>query len=211
MAHDPHDPVAQDRLQGPLLQSVLIAALELGYRHIDTAQVYRNEEDIGAVLKTVLHGPTTTTTAATTTTSTTSITANNKASGDVATDLRLTREDLFITSKISPRNAGSKAYTSVLDSIKKLNVEYIDLMLIHWPGSSGLSLTSPKNAANRQTTWSALEQLKSEGLVREIGVSNFTVKHLRELLEGAVVKPAKRVGPFLRGDGYRGASLLITW
>ena len=62
-------------------------------------------------------------------------------------------------------------------------------MLIHWPGTAKISLTSPKNAEKRKETWQALERLQSESKVRFIGVSNFTIKHLQEMESYATVMP----------------------
>jgi diketogulonate reductase-like aldo/keto reductase len=93
------------------------------------------------------------------------------------------RDKVFITSKIAPGNQGEKARASILISLKKLNVTCLDLMLIHWPGSS---LTRPDSAENfhkRSRTWTELLKAKEEGLVREVGVSNYTVRHLKELNE----------------------------
>ncbi|KAJ3334223.1 hypothetical protein HDU76_006595 [Blyttiomyces sp. JEL0837] len=147
-------------------RNVLTAGIEVGYRSIDTAQVYRNEQDIGDLL------------------------------AEMIADNRIKREEIFITTKISPRNAGEeKAYASVLESLAKLKTEYIDLMLIHWPGSQGLPLNSPKNAENRKGTWKTLERLKREGKLRQIGVSNFTIRHLRELLSYAEISPAFEIHP----------------
>ncbi|KAI9328571.1 NADP-dependent oxidoreductase domain-containing protein [Zopfochytrium polystomum] len=148
------------RMKGDELRSALRAAIDVGYRSIDTAQVYKNEADVGAALGELF------------------------AAGVVA------RGDVFVTSKISPRNAGEKAYQSILDSLQRLNFEYIDLMLIHWPGSAGLPPNSAQHAARRRETWRALERAHAEGLVRHIGVSNFTERHVEELCGYAAVAPA---------------------
>jgi len=94
------------------------------------------------------------------------------------------RDKIFITSKVPPDEQGEEmAYASVCDSIKKLNVDYIDLMLIHWPGASKRSPTSSENKNLRHGTWRGLIKARNEGLLRFIGVSNFTVDHLKELIE----------------------------
>ncbi|KAI8846472.1 NADP-dependent oxidoreductase domain-containing protein, partial [Chytridium lagenaria] len=118
------------------------------YRSIDTAQVYKNEADVGAFLQSQLEA------------------------GD------LTRTDVFITTKIAPANQGSeRAHDSILESLRKLNLEYIDLVLIHWPGSSGLKPHDTQNIAPNGE-----ERVR----VKAIGVSNYEAKHILELLEYAV-------------------------
>ncbi|KAF7636293.1 Aldo_ket_red domain-containing protein [Meloidogyne graminicola] len=141
--------------------AVLDNALDVGYRLIDTAQVYANEKYIGKALKELLP------------------------------KYKIKRKDLFITSKLSPKNQGIKnCRQSVLDSLEKLQIEYLDLLLIHWPGTSKLRKNDPKNACLRAESWKELEKLQSEGKIRAIGVSNYNIKHLEELLDQAEVLPA---------------------
>ncbi|KAF9430308.1 hypothetical protein BGZ76_000886 [Entomortierella beljakovae] len=83
----------------------------------------------------------------------------------------LTRQDVFLTSKLA-----------VLESLQNLQVDYIDLYLIHWPGTARLKGPNPRNAINRLESWRALEDLYHEGKLRAIGVSNFTVGHLNQLI-----------------------------
>lgn len=72
-------------------------------------------------------------------------------------------------------------------------MKYIDLVLIHWPGSSKLAHDDPKNAERRKGSWEDLEELVKEGIVKSIGVSNYTIKHLEEMIDSqngyAKVKP----------------------
>jgi diketogulonate reductase-like aldo/keto reductase len=135
---------------------VAATALRLGYRHIDTAQAYRNESDVKEGLR---------------------------ASG-------VPREEVFITTKMSPSNAGfDRARASFFESLQRLGTDYIDLFLIHWPVHGA-----------RTASWKALEKLSSEGLCRSIGVSNYTIRHLRELeAEGSIVPAVNQVEfhPFL--------------
>ncbi|KAJ2793400.1 hypothetical protein H4S07_007062, partial [Coemansia furcata] len=92
-----------------VLKKVVLRALDAGYRLIDTASAYRNEAVIGDAL--------------------------TAAFNDKARMLR--REDVWITSKLSPKQQGySGATAAVLESLKNLQVDYIDLYLIHWPGTS---------------------------------------------------------------------------
>lgn len=120
-------------------QAVVEQALEVGYRHVDTAAAYVNEEGVGAAMR---------------------------ASG-------LPREEVFVTSKI--RN-GDQGYDQALraydDTCQRLDLEVLDLYLIHWPNPA---------AGLWQDSWRALQRLKEEGRVRAIGVSNFLVEHLEEL------------------------------
>ena len=116
----------------------------MGFRCIDTAQVYKNEEMVAELKKKF-------------------------------------DQEIFLISKISPSNQGDKAYSSILSSLKLLRVKCLDLMLIHWPGSSKLSPESPLNLVKRSETYQSLLKAKAQGLVREIGVSNYTLKHLKEL------------------------------
>ncbi|GBF88570.1 glyoxal reductase-like [Raphidocelis subcapitata] len=105
-------------------------------------------------------------------------------------DARIPRGDVFITSKISPYQMGRKARQAAEEILQRLRVDFVDLLLIHWPGASGLKADSPRNAELRLETWRALEALKSEGRARAIGVSNFEAGHLRQLLDGAREPPA---------------------
>lgn len=115
--------------------SIITAAIEIGYRHIDTAQVYRNEAQIGSTIASII--------------------ASHK----------VTRSELWITSKISPKNQGANSYDSIVESLKKLQTEYIDLMLIHWPGTQGLKLNDVRNSSNRSITLDACIKAKSNGTV----------------------------------------------
>ncbi|KAF5283148.1 hypothetical protein FQA39_LY17406 [Lamprigera yunnana] len=144
-----------------VIKDVLNWALAAGYRAIDTAAVYGNEVDIGLALR------------------------------DLLPKYNLRREDIFITSKLSPSDQGDKARDAVVNSIQKLQCGYLDLYLIHWPGASGVPTDSEANAKLRSASWRSLINAKNEGLTRNIGVSNYTVHHLTELLENNYgVKPA---------------------
>lgn len=121
------------------------AALEYGYRHIDTAQAYRNEDQVGAAVK---------------------------ASG-------VPRDSVFITSKV--RDGGDKTADSVQQSLKKLDLDYINLYLIH-SGHGGKAV--------RLRTYQTLLELSGPGkALRDVGVSNFGVKHLEELREAGLPTP----------------------
>ncbi len=143
--------------QGAPTREAVTAALELGYRHIDTARVYRNEHDVGAAIK---------------------------ASS-------VPRELVFVTTKLWNEDQGYDSAQGALDaSLEHLGLAYVDLYLIHWP-VQGL----------RRESWRALEQAFGDGRARAIGVSNYLVPHLRELLGEAKVLPHVNqieLSPFLQ-------------
>jgi len=144
------------QMKGDEVKQAVRYALEVGYIHIDSAAVYRNEADIGAVF----------------------------------TEDKIPREKIFVTTKIPPTAQGfEEAYALVETSLKKFNFEYLDLVLIHWPGASKTPPTSDENLNKRQGSWRALEKLYEEGKVKNIGVSNYYVNHLETLLKTCKVKP----------------------
>ncbi len=104
----------------------------------------------------------------------------------------LTREDLYITSKISPFEMSDEAATWAAAEavLTRLQLDYIDLLLIHWPGIAKMPLGSPENASKRKTTWQVLENYYQKGFAKAIGVSNYEIHHLEELLTYAKVLPA---------------------
>ena len=123
-------------------------ALEVGYRAIDTAQAYHNEEGVGRAIK---------------------------GSG-------LPREDIFLTTKVWVSNAGQeKARASIEESLRKLQTDYIDLLLIHPPFNDYYG------------TWRAMEEAYKAGKVRAIGVSNFLPHHLEPLLKTEVAPMVNQV------------------
>ncbi|CAG8470496.1 258_t:CDS:2 [Ambispora leptoticha] len=145
------------------VELVIKSAITLGYRLIDSAIGYRNEEFIGRTLLKLFEDP----------------------------SLGLKREDVFITSKLPPRDQGYEAcYNAVNASLRRFGIEYIDLFLIHWPGTQGLKLHDPQNAVNRHSSWQALERLYDEKKIRAIGVSNYTHRHLTQLLSTCRIIPA---------------------
>lgn len=120
-------------------------ALEAGYRHIDTAVIYRNEEHVGKTLQ--------------------------------QSDLH--RDEIFVTTKLTPRLVGTP--DDLERSLEKLSMDYVDLYLVHFPSN---------NPQARKETWQMVEQLKRAGKCRAVGVSNYTIGYLRELLAYAEIKPA---------------------
>jgi len=135
-------------LQGDDGVTAIRAALETGYRLLDTAVNYENEEEVGQAVR----------------------------------DSGLSREDVRITTKIPGRHHEySQAVRSVEDSLRRLELEYLDLCLIHWPNPS---------VGKYPETWRALVDARERGLVRSIGVSNFTAQHLRNVIADSGVTPA---------------------
>lgn len=126
------------------------AAIRNGYRSIDTAAVYKNEEGVG------------------------------QAIAESIREYSVSREDLFITSKVWNSDQGYQSTLDAFDlSLKKLGLDYLDLYLIHWPVKG-----------KYVETWKALEKIYASGKVRAIGVSNFHKHHLEDILAEAEVVPA---------------------
>ncbi|MAQ76129.1 MAG: aldo/keto reductase [Aquimarina sp.] len=120
-------------------------ALETGYRHVDTASIYKNEEGVGRAIK----------------------------------NTSISREDIFVVSKVWNSDQGYESTIKAFhQSLSKLQLEYLDLYLVHWP-VEGLY----------KETWRALEHLYEEGLVKAIGVSNFLKHHLEDLISDCKVIP----------------------
>nr|XP_028565433.1 uncharacterized protein LOC114586308 [Podarcis muralis] len=139
----------------------LDAALRNGYRLVDTAAVYGNESDIRHALHELLPHH------------------------------GLARGDIFLTSKLSPRDQGQEAAEGAcLRSLEELGCDYLDLYLIHWPGTQGRPQEDEGNRERRQQSWRALERLYEAGKLRAIGVSNYSVQHLEELLAVCRVPPS---------------------
>lgn len=142
------------RLKHEAVEQVIRDAISIGYRHIDTAAIYRNEENIGLVLQEFFSDP----------------------------SKNLRRSDLWITSKLSPYDMKNPR-AALLKSLASLRVEYLDLYLIHWPAVSRWPASSPENKKFRIEAWNVLNEAKREGLLRHIGVSNFTAQHIQELID----------------------------
>lgn len=75
------------------------------------------------------------------------------------------------------------------ESLKNLNLSYLDLYLIHWPGAGGIPTNSSQNRVLREKSWKKLVEAKNKGKVKSIGVSNYVVRHLDEMLHYTDVKP----------------------
>uniref|UniRef100_A0A8B9KMR5 Zgc:110782 n=1 Tax=Astyanax mexicanus TaxID=7994 RepID=A0A8B9KMR5_ASTMX len=143
-----------------LLYQSVSAALDARYRTFDTAAVYGNEGQLGQVIRELLPKH------------------------------GLLRSDVFLISKLGPADQGSRAREGCLKSLEQLGCKYIDLYLVHWPGTAGLEPRDPLNAEHRAQSWSVLEEFYSSGQFKAIGVSNYTAKHLRDLIRSCTVPPA---------------------
>lgn len=121
----------------------ILFALQNGIRLIDTAYIYRNEEEIGKAVK----------------------------------DSKVDRKDIFITTKLYP-NQYNNAENAINEALKKLDVEYIDLMLLHHPGNNDVK------------AYKAMEKAVKEGKIRSIGLSNWYIKELKKFLTQIEIMPA---------------------
>src|SRR5690606_6708411 len=132
------------RLKGSECGDTVRTAIELGYRHIDTAQTYGNEAEVGQGIR----------------------------------DSSLDRAELFVTTKIDVENLSpQRLLVSAADSFRKLGIDYVDLLLIHWPHAE----------VPLEDSLDAMRKLQEEGLVRHIGVSNFTPELVRQALQIAPI------------------------
>jgi 2,5-diketo-D-gluconate reductase A len=126
---------------GPACENAVRWALELGYRHIDTAQAYGNEESVGRALR----------------------------------DSGVPRDEVFITTKFFPAQEDPEAEAE--RSLERLGVEQVDLYIIHWP------------QGGPTWAWPGMERAQQAGYARSIGVSNFSVEELGEVLSIAQAPP----------------------
>jgi len=131
-------------------------AIKIGYRHIDTAEAYQNEEGVGRGLRTAI------------------------------AELGISRQELFVTTKLWPGGGQlgpAKTYETTMESclasLAKLQLDYVDLYLIHAP-------VSPEQ---RLEQWKALVELKQKGKVKAIGVSNYNKSHILEIKEAGLPNP----------------------
>lgn len=127
------------------VQIAIESAIEVGYRHIDTAQRYGSEEGVGAGIK---------------------------SSG-------IKREEVFVTTKLLPRFANEKdALKAFEDSLKRLQMDYVDLFLLHWPVNDTYG------------AWRVMSKLQKEGRIKALGVCNFTADRLVDFCLNNEIKPA---------------------
>ena len=138
---------------------------------------------------------------------------NEQFLGEALKESNVKRSDVFVTTKIAVQNFGyHRAPKSFKISLEKLQMEYVDLLLLHFP----VSLLRGKS-------WKALEEIHAAGQAKSIGVSNYTVRHLEELLKDCKVRPAvnqvelqrifatTRTSAVLPQEQYRGRGLLTPF
>jgi alcohol dehydrogenase (NADP+) len=159
-----------DRFTSDEIAAAVLGAATIGYRHFDCAAVYDNEREIGVSLQKVMQ------------------------SG-------IARQELWVTSKLwNDKHAEADVIPACQKTLKDLQLEYLDLYLIHWPfpnhHAPGVDVDSrdphaiPYIHENYMKTWQQMEKLVEMGLVRHIGTSNMTVPKLKLLLRDAKIKPA---------------------
>lgn len=130
---------------GKECREAVLNALEAGYRHIDTAKIYSNEEDVGKAIR----------------------------------ESGISRKEIFITTKLWNADQGSDKTRKALEtSLEKLGIDQVDLYLIHFPVTS-----------QRMDSWKELEKAYHDKLCKSIGVSNYTISHLTELLKNSQITP----------------------
>lgn len=135
--------------EGPELINAVKSAIKHGYRSIDTAAIYENEEGVGQGIREAIE------------------------------ETGISREDLFVTSKVWNADLGYESTIAAYEtSLTKLGLDYLDLYLIHWPVEG-----------KYKEAWRALETLYKKGRVKAIGVSNFQIHHLEDLMKDAEIKP----------------------
>jgi 2,5-diketo-D-gluconate reductase A len=132
------------QMKGARCREAVRYALEVGYRHLDTATIYRNEREVGQAIR----------------------------------DSGVPREEVFVTTKLPPADAGRERRT-LDNSLRALGTDYVDLWLVHWP-PRGRSLVS---------TWKELLAARDQGLARAVGVSNYSPAQLDQLAAATGVTP----------------------
>lgn len=99
------------------------------------------------------------------------------------------REEVFIITKIATYNHADKCYDSILKSREDLGLDYIDMVLIHWPGVKGFKLDDKRNLEYRKKTYQEIERAFYDGIIKSIGLSNYNTGHLKEVFSYCSIKP----------------------
>ncbi|CAE7573824.1 unnamed protein product [Symbiodinium natans] len=102
----------------------------------------------------------------------------------------LERDKIYLITKIWFDDMGDRAPEAIQESLRRLNTDYVDLLLMHFPGANDVLQSPAANRERRERTWRAMEDAKSQGRARSIGVANFTRRHLKELFEYCREPPA---------------------
>jgi len=132
------------------------AAFKSGYRHLDTAAGYGNEEEVGRAIK----------------------------------DCGIPRSEIYLTTKLG-NDDHHRVHEAFEESLEKLKVDYVDLYLLHWPQAEmNDKILGPEEDPTFTKTWKEMEKLLQTGKVRTLGVSNFSIKTLGELLKDCSIVPA---------------------
>ncbi|WP_353935846.1 aldo/keto reductase [Maribacter dokdonensis] len=162
--------------------NAVLSAIKIGYRHIDCAAAYGNEKEVGiAIAEAIKQG-------------------------------LVTRNDLWVTSKLWNASHGEENVIPALhQTLEDLQLEYLDLYLIHWPVALKKGTEMPEKASDfvplsevpLTNTWKGMEAVLEQGLAKHIGVSNFNENQLKEIMASAVHKPEMNqveMHPFLQQD-----------
>src|SRR5450755_587864 len=134
------------QMQGQQAQVAVRHALQAGYRHLDTATIYRNEDEVGRAIA----------------------------------DSGLDRQDIFVTTKLPPGNAG-RARATISDSLRALGTDYVDLWLVHWP---------PRRRPDNRQLWYDFLAARDAGLALAVGVSNYSLAQIDDLIAETGEAPA---------------------
>ncbi|WP_340157706.1 aldo/keto reductase [uncultured Maribacter sp.] len=165
--------------------NAVLSAIKIGYRHIDCAAAYGNEKEVG------------------------------NAIADAIKQGLVSREDLWVTSKLWNASHGEENVIPALkQTLEDLQLEYLDLYLIHWPVALKKGTEMPEKASDfiplsevpLTNTWKGMEAALEEGLAKHIGVSNFNENQLKEILATAVHQPEMNqveMHPFLQQEALQ--------
>lgn len=173
------------KAEGADMTQAIKDALSAGYTHIDTATIYGNEEEIGQAIK------------------------------EAIDEGLVSREELFITTKLwNDAHAAEDVIPALKDSLQKLQMDYIDLYLIHWPVhfKKGVVFAQkpqeyiPLDQLSIAATYKAMQEAKEQGLVKHIGVSNFSKPKLEALIQETALVPEMNqveLHPLLQQPGLK--------